>query len=91
MVAQTIPLLIMLAAILAGILFNNKTAQDIKADLKDTRADFHREIARLDAKIDGVSLSLHARLDVIDADLRQFYHLSGKHEGRIDAIEKRLG
>lgn len=80
MYQQTIPLIIMLAAILAGILLNNKTAQDLKAEL-------HREISRLDGKIDAVS----AKLEVIQADLRQFYHLSGKLEGRIDAMEKRLG
>jgi hypothetical protein len=30
------------------------------------------------------------RLTAIDGDLRQFYHLTGKLEGRVDAIEKRL-
>jgi peptidoglycan hydrolase CwlO-like protein len=84
MVQQSIPLIITLTAILAGILFNNKVAHDMKAELK---ADFQREISRLDDKIDSVS----AKLEVIQADLRQFYHLSGKHEGRLDAIEKRLG
>jgi uncharacterized membrane protein len=88
MYQQTIPLIIMLAAILAGILLNNKNASEMKAELK---ADFQREISRLDAKIDSVSLSLHARLNVIDSDLREFYHLNGKHEGRLDSIEKRLG
>jgi hypothetical protein len=29
------------------------------------------------------------RLATIDADLRQFYHLNGRLEGRIDALEKR--
>jgi hypothetical protein len=104
MVAQTISLSIMLVAILAGILFNNKAVQELKADLKgdikDFRAAFRRDIDRLDAKIDGVSAllnarldgvsaGLNARLDVIEGDLRQFYHLSGKLEGRIDGIEKR--
>jgi hypothetical protein len=74
----------MLAAIFAGILLNNKNAKEMKAD-------FLREISRLDSKIDSVSLSLHARLNVIDSDLREFYHLNGKHEGRLDSIEKRLG
>ena len=80
MVQQTIPLVILLAAIFAGIFLNNKKADDLKAD-------FQREISRLDDKFDNVS----AKLEVIQADLRQFYHLSGKHEGRLDAIEKRLG
>jgi hypothetical protein len=32
-----------------------------------------------------------AKLEVMQADLRQFYHLNGKLEGRIDSMEKRLG
>jgi hypothetical protein len=73
MYQQTIPLIIMLTAILAGIFLNNKNSQELKAD-------FQREISRV-----------NARLDVIESDMRQFYHLSVKHEGRLDAIEKRLG
>jgi hypothetical protein len=73
MIQQTIPLIIMLVAILAGIFLNNKTAQE-------TKADFRREIERIDAKLDS-----------IQGDLRQFYHLNGKLEGRVDSIEKRLG
>jgi peptidoglycan hydrolase CwlO-like protein len=84
MYQQTIPLIIMLTAIFAGILLNNKNANEMKAD-------FQREISRLDSKIDKVSASLHERLNVIDSDLRQFYHLNGKLEGRVDAMEKRLG
>jgi hypothetical protein len=80
MYQQTIPLIIMLAAILAGIFLNNKNAQEMKAD-------FQREISRLDGKVDAVS----AKLEVMQADLRQFYHLNGKLEGRIDSMEKRLG
>ncbi len=73
MYQQMIPLIITLAAILAGILLNNKNAQDLKAD-------FLREIERL-----------NSRLDVIESDMRQFYHLNVKLEGRVDSIEKRLG
>jgi hypothetical protein len=91
MFLQAIPLAIMLVAILAGIFLNNKTGHDLKADIKELKIDFQREISRLDTKIDSVSLSLHARLNVIDSDLREFYHLNGKHEGRLDSIEKRLG
>jgi hypothetical protein len=49
-----------------------------RGDIRDLRAEM---IARFD-KVDE-------RLDRTDADLRQFYHLSGKLEGRMDAIEKR--
>ena len=39
----------------------------------------------MDARFDRVE----ARLDLISADLRQFYHLTGTLDGRLQAIEKR--
>jgi len=91
MVAQSISLTIMMVTILAGIFMNNKAAQELKADVRRDIDRLDRKIDRLDAKVDAVATALNGRLDVIEADLRQFYHLSGKHEGRLDAIEKRLG
>jgi hypothetical protein len=49
-----------------------------RSDIKELRTEM---ISRFN-KVDD-------RLERIDADLRQFYHLSGKLEGRMDAIEKR--
>ena len=49
-----------------------------RSDIKDLRSEMGTRFNKVDD-----------RLDRIDADLRQFYHLSGKLEGRMDAIEKR--
>lgn len=64
-----------LIAILAGILLN-------RSDIKELRSDVRGDIASLRSE----TLS---RLDRIDADLRQFFAVSGKLEGRIDEIAKR--
>ena len=56
-----------LLAILAGIFFNRN-------DLKDLRAEMHGLRAEMDARFNKVE----ERLGGIDADLRQFYHLTGK-------------
>jgi hypothetical protein len=48
-------------------------------NLKDLRAEMNARFNKVED-----------RLTAIDADLRQFYHLTGKLEGRVDAIEKRL-
>ncbi len=64
-----------LIAILAGILLN-------RSDIKELRSDVRGDIASLRSETLG-------RLDRIDADLRQFYSVSGKLEGRIDEISKR--
>jgi hypothetical protein len=67
-----------LVVIIAGILFNRGDAKELRAELKDLRAEMA-----------GSFNKVESRLDRIDADLRQFYHLSGKLEGRMDALEKR--
>ncbi|HXE09452.1 MAG TPA: hypothetical protein VN612_16225 [Acidobacteriaceae bacterium] len=67
-----------LVVIIAGILFNRGDAKELRAELKDLRAEMA-----------GSFNKMESRLDRIDADLRQFYHLSGKLEGRIDTLEKR--
>ena len=68
-----------LLAILAGIFFNRN-------DIKDLRTEMHGLRAEMNARFNKVE----ERLAGIDADLRQFYHLTGKLEGRVDAIEKRF-
>ena len=46
----------------------------------------------LNARIDGLEKRIDGvekRISVIEADLRQFYSITGNHEGRISAFEKR--
>jgi hypothetical protein len=64
-----------LIAILAGVLFN--------------RSDLHGEISGLRSEMNARFNKVEDHLGRIDADLRQFYHLTGKLEARMDAIEKR--
>ena len=49
-----------------------------RSDLKDLRSEMNTRFTRVEG-----------HLERIDADLRQFYHLTGKLEARMDAIEKR--
>jgi hypothetical protein len=67
-----------LVAILAGILFNRNDVKDLRTELKDFRVEVNARFNKVEDHL--------AR---IDSDLRQFYHLSGKLEGRMDALEKR--
>jgi hypothetical protein len=47
------------------------------------------DVKELRVEAAGRHAEVLVRLGNIDADLRQFYHLAGKLEGRMDAIEKR--
>jgi DNA anti-recombination protein RmuC len=67
-----------LVAILAGIFFS-------RSDIKDLRAEMRSEFNKVYDRFNKVE----DHLGRIDADLRQFYHLTGKLEARMDAIEKR--
>ena len=69
-----------LLAILVGIFFN-------RSDLKDLRVEMNTRFNQIDGNVNDRFNRIEDRLAGIDADLRQFYHLTGKLEGRVDAIE----
>jgi hypothetical protein len=48
-------------------------------DFKDLRAEMNARFNKIEERLAG-----------IDAALRRFYHLTGRLEGRVDAIEKRF-
>jgi hypothetical protein len=60
--------------ILVGIFFSQKALSDVNSRLD-----------RMDGRIDRIE----NHLDRIDADLRQFFSITGRLEGRMDAFEKR--
>ncbi len=83
------PLAITLVAIFAGILFNKHDLSNLKTDQKDgldeLKAEVNRGFERVDKQFDEVN----ARLLVIEADLRQFYSITGELKARVDGLEKR--
>ena len=73
-----------LLAILAGILFNRSDAKDLRSEIQDVRSEVKDMRADMQSRFNKVE----GHLDRIDADLRQFYHLTGKLEARMDSLEK---
>jgi septal ring factor EnvC (AmiA/AmiB activator) len=104
MFAQSLPLILTLLAIGAGIFFNNKGLADLKADIKadiaSLKADTKSDIARLDARFNSVDTrfnsidtrfnSIDTRLNAIQSELLRFSELKGHLEGRIDEIARRV-
>ena len=81
-----------LLMILAGILMNRSDAKDLRSEMKDVRSemkDVRSEMKDLRLEAIGRHSEVLARFNVLEADMRQFYHLTGKLEARMDSFEKR--
>ena len=63
-----------LLAILAGIFFSRSDIKDVRSELKDLRSEMLTRFSRVEDRFNKVE----DHLGRIDADLRQFYHLTGK-------------
>jgi septation ring formation regulator EzrA len=101
--AQSLPLILTLLAIGAGMFLNNKGLSDLRADMKDMKAELKSEISatrlelkediagaenRIGARIDRLENRLDTRLNAIDSELIRFSELKGHLEGRIDEIAR---
>jgi len=78
-----------LLAILAGIFFGRSDIKELRSEMRSEIGELRSEIGGLRSEMNERFNKIEDRLNQIDADLRQFYHLAGKLEGRIDALEKR--
>jgi len=63
-----------LITILAGLFFNRSEMQALRAEMRIEIKDLRAEI--------------NARFDRVDAELRYFHGVMGKHEARLEALEK---
>ena len=71
-----------LLAILAGILFNRSDIQGLRNEISGLRSEFKADIRDLRSE-------MNSRFDRVDAELRYFHGVTGKLDGRIEALEKR--
>jgi hypothetical protein len=58
--------------ILAGILFNRNDIRELRGEINSLRSEMYSRFDKVDMQLSG-----------INADLRQFYHLSGKLEADV--------
>ncbi len=82
------PFAITIAVIVAGILFNkydlNSLRNEIAARFEPRFDQIDRRFDQIDKRLDRIE----ARITVIEGDLRSFYSVTGKHEARIDILER---
>ena len=72
--ASSVPLI----AILAGILFHRSDAKELRSEMKDLRSE-----------IKDLRSEMNIKFSQISADLRPFYHFTGKLEACMDSLEKK--
>ncbi len=83
------PLAITLVAIFAGILFNKHDKSSLKADQKNGLDELRTEVNRGFERVDKQFDEVNSRLLAIEADLRQFYAITGELKARVELLEKR--
>ena len=74
-----------LLAIFAGILLNRSDAKELRGEIKDVRG----EIKDVRGEIKELRGEINARFNAVDAELRYFHGVTGKLDGRIEALEKK--
>jgi GTPase len=60
-----------------------------RSELKDFRAEMNAKFDKVDDRFERMQAQMDRRFDAIDAELRYFHGVTGKLDGRIEAIEKR--
>jgi hypothetical protein len=71
-----------IVSIFAGILFNNSRFGAIDARLDRLQSE-------TDGKLDRMQTNLNGRMDRMQADLSQFYRDLGRHDAKIETLEKK--
>ncbi len=74
-----------LLAILAGILFNRNDIRELRGEIGTVRGEINSLRSEMYSRFDKVDTQLGG----INADLRQFYHLTGKLEADVETLKKR--
>jgi archaellum component FlaC len=84
-----------IVSILAAQLFNNSRLNAVEARLESRIDRLVTEINRVqtetNTRMDRMQSELTARIDRIQADLAQFYRDLGRHDEKIESIEKKIG
>ncbi len=82
-----------IVSIFAGMLFNNSRFGAIDARLDTLQSELNGRINTLQSELNGrintLQSELNGRMDRMQADLSQFYRDLGRHDAKIEAIEKK--
>ena len=81
---EYIPFAITIAVIITGILFNKQDLSSLRAEMLSRFDQSDKRMDRIEDRIDRIE----TRITVIESDLRNFYSITGKHDARIEILER---
>ena len=80
---------VVIVTIFAGILFNNSRFNAIDARFNSTDARLDHMQTERNGRIDHLQAELNGRIDRVQGDLGRFFRELGRHDARIESIEKK--
>jgi uncharacterized membrane-anchored protein YhcB (DUF1043 family) len=78
-----------IVSIFVGMLFNSSRFNAIDARFSAIDARLDRMQGELNGRMDRMQGELNGRMDRMQADLSQFYRDLGRHDAKIESIEKK--
>jgi hypothetical protein len=78
-----------IVTIFVGMLFNNHQFGSIETRLNGIDLRIDKMNSDLTGRIDRMESDLNGRLDRQQADLSQFYETLGRHDAKIEMLEKK--
>ena len=70
---------ILIGTTLGGVLWQRIDSKDLRDEIKDLRKEMNERFS-----------AINQRLLVIEADLRAFYSITGRHDKAIEILERKL-
>jgi hypothetical protein len=75
--------------VLVNIAVGTWAIKELRSEMRDLRSETLANDERLRSEMREFRYEMLQRLDRVDADLRTFHSITGKLDGRLEAIERR--
>ncbi len=84
-----------LLVILVGLIYNGQQVRELRLEMRGMRDELRGEMQGMREELRGdiqrLTMRMDVRLDGLHHDLTEFSREQGKHDARLDALEKQRG
>ena len=78
-----------IVSIFVGMLFNNARFGAIDTRLNRMQDEMNGKLDQMQSRMDRMQSELSGRMDRVQSDLGQFFRELGRHDAKIESIEKK--